>query len=163
MRQAWLLFPFLQMIKLRLMLSKLVSFTKCSFHNNSYLGKHIPEHFLSTFWHNTCCGLLPPGPRTFFSLLFRRSVVSDSLRPHGLQSGSSVHGILQGIVLEWVAISFSRGTSRPKDRTQVSRLVGRRFNLWATREVQLNVKLLFLTQSPTSLAIIFLPCSILLD
>ena len=85
MRQAWLLFPFLQMIKLRLMLSKLVSFTKYSFHNNSYLGKHVSEHFLSTFWHNTCCGLLPPCPRTLFSLLFSCSVVSDSLWPHGLR------------------------------------------------------------------------------
>ena len=37
-------------------------------------------------------------------------------------SGSSVHGILQARVLEWVAISFSRGSSRPRDRTQVSRI-----------------------------------------
>ena len=34
--------------------------------------------------------------------------------------GSSVHGILQAKVLEWVAISFSRGSSQPKDRTCVS-------------------------------------------
>ena len=43
--------------------------------------------------------------------------------------GSSVHGILQAGVLEWVAISFSRGSSRPRDRTQVSCIAGRRFNL----------------------------------
>ena len=42
--------------------------------------------------------------------------------------GSSVHGILQARVLEWVAISFSRGSSRPRDRTGVSRIPGRRFN-----------------------------------
>ena len=42
---------------------------------------------------------------------------------------SSVHGILQARVPEWVAISFSRGSSRPRDRTQVSRTAGRRFNL----------------------------------
>ena len=48
--------------------------------------------------------------------------------------GSSLHGILQTTVLEWVAISFSRGSSRPRDRTQVSWIPGRRFNLWATRE-----------------------------
>ena len=47
--------------------------------------------------------------------------------------GSPVHGILQAGILEWVAISFSRGSSRPKDRTQVSRIAGRLFNLWATR------------------------------
>ena len=48
--------------------------------------------------------------------------------------GSSIHGILQARILEWVAISFSRGSSWPRDRTQVSRIAGRRFNLWATRE-----------------------------
>ena len=43
--------------------------------------------------------------------------------------GSSVHGILQARILEWVAISFARGSSHPRDRTWVSRTVGRRFNL----------------------------------
>ena len=54
--------------------------------------------------------------------------------------GSSVHGILQARILEWVAISFSRGSSQARDRTQVSRIAGRRFNLWATREAQKKVK-----------------------
>jgi len=49
--------------------------------------------------------------------------------------GSSVHGIFRGIVLEWIAISFSRGSSWPRDRTQVSRIVDRCFTVWATREV----------------------------
>ena len=48
--------------------------------------------------------------------------------------GSSIHGILQARILEWVAISFSRGSSWPRDQTQVSHIAGRRFNLWATRE-----------------------------
>ena len=39
--------------------------------------------------------------------------------------GSSVHGILQARILEWVAISFSRGSSQPRDRTQVSRITDR--------------------------------------
>ena len=42
---------------------------------------------------------------------------------------SSVHGILQARILEWAAISFSRGSSRPRDQTQVSRIAGRCFNL----------------------------------
>ena len=46
--------------------------------------------------------------------------------------GSSIHGILQARVLEWVAISFW-----PRDRTQVSHIPGRCFNLWATRELML--------------------------
>ena len=48
--------------------------------------------------------------------------------------GFSVHGILQARILEWIAISFSRGSSRSRDRARVSRIEGRRFNLWATRE-----------------------------
>ena len=52
----------------------------------------------------------------------------------GSLPGSSVHGILQARLLEWVAISFSRGSSWPRDRTQVSCIAGRHFNLWATRE-----------------------------
>ena len=42
--------------------------------------------------------------------------------------GSSFHGILQARVLEWVAISFSKGSSRPRVRTQVSGIAGSRFN-----------------------------------
>ena len=41
--------------------------------------------------------------------------------------GSFVHGILQARVLEWVAISFARESSQPRDGTRVSRIVGRRF------------------------------------
>ena len=48
--------------------------------------------------------------------------------------GFSVHRIFQARVLEWVAISFSRGSSWLRDRTQVSCFAGRRFTLWATRE-----------------------------
>ena len=47
---------------------------------------------------------------------------------------SFVHGILQARILEWVAISFSRESSWPRDWTQVSCIAGRHFNLWATRE-----------------------------
>ena len=41
---------------------------------------------------------------------------------------------LQARILEWVTISFSRGSSWPKDQTQVSCIGGRHFNLWAARE-----------------------------
>ena len=46
--------------------------------------------------------------------------------------GSSVHGILQARILEWVAITFSRGSSQPRDKTQVSCLAGSFFTIWAT-------------------------------
>ena len=48
--------------------------------------------------------------------------------------GSSVHGILQSRVLEWVAILFSRGFSWPRDWTLVSCIAGRFFTVWATRQ-----------------------------
>ena len=54
--------------------------------------------------------------------------------------GSSVHGILQARVLEWVAISFSWWSSWSKDQTLVSHIAGRRFNLWATREALNQLK-----------------------
>ena len=43
--------------------------------------------------------------------------------------GSSVHRIFQARVLDWVAIAFSRGSSPPRDRTQVSPIVGRCFTV----------------------------------
>ena len=55
--------------------------------------------------------------------------------------GSSVHGIFQARILGWLAISFSRGSSQPRERTQVSYIAGGCFTIWATREVlssQLN-------------------------
>ena len=62
---------------------------------------------------------LPIGKSFFIPfphpLLFSHLVVSDSLRPHGLElTGSSVHGILQARILEWVAMLSSRGSSRPR-------------------------------------------------
>ena len=48
--------------------------------------------------------------------------------------GSSVHGILQARTLEWVAIPFSKGSSQPRDWTQISHIAGRLFTDWATRE-----------------------------
>ena len=48
--------------------------------------------------------------------------------------GSSVHGIFQARILEWAAISFSRRSSQPKDRTCVSWIGRRILYHWATRE-----------------------------
>ena len=49
---------------------------------------------------------------------------------------SSIHGIPQARILEWVVIPFSRGSPWPRDWTQVSHIAGRFFITWATREVQ---------------------------
>jgi len=75
---------------------------------------------LSSFW------FCPPkvGPVVCVSFIWKwsHSVVSDSVAP-----GSSVHGILQARILEWVAISFSRVSSQPRDQTLVSCVADRRF------------------------------------
>ena len=60
-----------------------------------------------------------------------RSVVSTRWGPmdytvHG------IHGILQARILEWVAFPFSRGSSQPRDGTQVSCIAGGFFTIWAT-------------------------------
>ena len=52
--------------------------------------------------------------------------------------GSSVHAILQARILEWEAISFSRGSFWLRDWTCISRIAGRFFTIWATRETPLN-------------------------
>ena len=60
--------------------------------------------------------------------------------------GSSVHGILQARILEWVAIPFSRGSSPPRDQTPVSHIAGRFLTLshtgepWQRSETHLNMK-----------------------
>ena len=62
-----------------------------------------------------------------------RSIVSNSLWSHDCSlSGSSVYGILQARILEWVVIPFSRESSWPKDWTQISYIAGRFFTIWIT-------------------------------
>ena len=54
-------------------------------------------------------------------------------------TGSSVHGIYQARILEWIAISFSRGSSRPRNWNQVSCIASRFFTNWAMREALYSV------------------------
>ena len=74
------------------------------------------------------------------SRIFHRLVAKSCLTPGdpmdwGLP-GSSVHGILQAGILEWVAFLFSKGSSQLRDWTRVSCLTGRFFTYWAIREAQ---------------------------
>ena len=55
-------------------------------------------------------------------------------------SSSSICGIFQARVLEWIAVSFSRGSSRPRNQTQVSCIAGRRYTVWATTEATYFLK-----------------------
>ena len=69
-----------------------------------------------------CCAML-----SHFSCVWLCDPMDCSL------PSSSVHGIFQARILEWVAISFSRRSSQPRNWTQVSHIVGRCFTVWATR------------------------------
>ena len=57
----------------------------------------------------------------------------------GSLPGSTVHGIFQARILEWAAISFSRGSSQPRDHTWVSCIADRCFTIWAIREAPTTV------------------------
>ena len=48
----------------------------------------------------------------------------------------TVYGILQARILEWLAFPFSKGSSQPRDWTQVTCIAGRFFTSWATKEAQ---------------------------
>ena len=69
--------------------------------------------------------------------------------------GSSVHGTLQARVLEWAAISFSRGSSRPRDWTRVSRIVGRCSIIWGNREARQVYKTCVLFSACCSFNVVF--------
>ena len=63
--------------------------------------------------------------------------------------GSSVHGILQARILEWVAMPSSRGSSQPRDQTQASHIAGGLFTGWATREAYVAAAAKSLQSCPT--------------
>ena len=76
--------------------------------------------------------LIPKYHKNFFLIYAYISHQETNLLNNSLDyspPGSSVHGIFQARILEWVAIFLSRGSSQPRDRTQVSLIAGRRFNL----------------------------------
>ena len=103
--------------------------------------------FLSVLWNafpsSTFLQSTPP-PRKHFSFLcsgsvghwqwvtVSHSVVSDSAAPRTVTDKVPVCGILQARMLEWAAISFSRGSSHPRNRIWVSGTAGRFFTVWAT-------------------------------
>ena len=90
------------------------------------LGSIIVDFAPSFISYNCCCLVAKLCP----TLLW----------PHGLYSlpGSSVHGIFQARILEWIAISFSRESSLPRNWPRVSCIAGRFFTDWAMREEEVN-------------------------
>ena len=68
--------------------------------------------------------------------------------------GFSVHGIFQARILEWVAISFSRGSSLPRDQTWVSSIADWRFTIWATREAHHILKTIIIIPKAQNLTML---------
>ena len=98
----------------------------------------IPWAEYPCHWDRNTC---PIPSHTFLMSSLENELVAQLcltlVRLHGCSPlGSSVHGIFQARILEWVATFFSRGSSRPRNRTQVSCTAGRCFTFWATREAQ---------------------------
>ena len=97
-------------------------------------------HFWGLPWVTSpLCALVSSSVKWGFVVVYSLSPVWLFCDPmDSSPSGSSVHGIFWARVLEWIAISFSKGSSQPRDQTQVSRIVDRCFTVWATREVVLH-------------------------
>ena len=93
-------------------------------------------HILSPYWLLENTAFFPPVQYNIYLVIYfiyQFSSVTQWCPTLCDLPGSSVHGIFQARTLEGVAVSFSRGSSWPRDRTQVSRIVGRCFTVWATR------------------------------
>ena len=86
------------------------------------------------------CMHLPPLSQTVLCVCYAKLLQSCPTLCEPMDCSppvSSVHRILQARILEWVAMPSSRGSSQPRDPTQVSHIAGGFFTIWATREAQL--------------------------
>ena len=73
-------------------------------------------------------------PKTFMLVLVTQSSPTLCDPMNYIPPGSSIHGILQARVRDWVCLRFCTGSSWSRDCTWVSRIAGRFFTIWATRE-----------------------------
>ena len=72
------------------------------------------------------------------SSIFKASVMKMKVKLFSpVLPGFSIHEVFQARVLEWAAISFSTGSSQPRDWTQVSCIADRRFTAWTSREASI--------------------------
>ena len=93
-----------------------------------------PESLISLALAGGFFTATPPG-KPHFGMLVAQLCLTSQNPMDCSPPGSSVHGISQIKVLEWVAIPFSRVSSWPRDGTWVSYIVGRFLTIWATREI----------------------------
>ena len=86
------------------------------------------KHHFTSMWDDCNCAVV----WAFFGIAWKWKLHLTLCDPMDY----TVHGILQARLLEWTAFPFSRGSSQPRDGTQVSSIVGGVFSSWATREAQ---------------------------
>ena len=148
---GWSIFSSMTLVKVNVLVAQLC-LTLCNPMDCSLLGSSVHEIFQWRIleWVAVCFskGSFWPRDQTqvsfiagrFFTIWANREAPKIKLCPTLCNSrdysppGSSVHGILQAKILEKVAISFSRGSTPPRDQTQVSYIAGRFFTIWVTRE-----------------------------
>ena len=92
-----------------------------------YISRNLPSILPSIAWESNLCVTLKVKVKATQSCL----TLCDP-------TDYTVQGILQAGILEWVAFPFSRGSSQPRDCTQVSCIAGRFFTSWATREAHIQ-------------------------
>ena len=98
-----------------------------------------------------CSWGLPQDNRSLHFVLVAQSCLTLCNLTDCSPPGSSVYGIVQARILEWVAIPLSRGPSPPRDRTHVPCIAGRFFTFWAIREAHLFFKGILTVIAPNSL------------
>ena len=120
--------------------------TSTVYHGNDFLiwkvikqklrqGEYVPKYWAGSAEDGTWAwSFFPPGgglvAKSCLTLVTTWTVACPA---------SSVHGILQARMLKWVVISFSRGSSWPRNRTWVSCMADRFFTHWVTREAFLSL------------------------
>ena len=115
-------------------ISKCEKFFLCAYKKKwtiNYKSKSVSRCIASNLW---------PREQWAYSLVTQSCLTL--CYPHPMDCrlpGSSVHGIFRARVLEWIAISFSRGSSQPRNGNRVSHIVGRCFTVWATMEIIISI------------------------
>ena len=103
----------------------------------SKLGKRVSRSALSSpqkVYGELKCWIVSISSHLFQEVILESVKVSQSCPTLCVPMNYTVHGILQARILQWVAFPFSRGSSQPRDPTQVSHIANRFFTSWPIKE-----------------------------
>ena len=114
-------------------------FPPLGFTSFSFFKKTIPVHRVLLIFFNLC-QCYRWIKKLNLSICWSEVKVTQSCRTLHDPVDYTVHGILQARTLEWLACPFSRGSSQPRDRIQVSCIARGFFTSWATREAPVYVE-----------------------